>query len=67
MKIKNFKLTEFTSPADIFLHQENLRSQREWAQKNEVVPIPKFEKVAKIPLTAGVFNMCRNFLGELRP
>lgn len=33
--MKHFKLTEHTSPADIFLYQENLRANREWAQNTE--------------------------------
>ena len=60
--MKTFKLTEFTHPSQIFLHQENLRANREWAGKNEVVEIPKFE-IKRIPSSVGLWNIIR----QLRP
>ena len=39
-----------------------LDSRKEWARNNVVVSIPEYKKEPAVPLSAGIFNMCRQFL-----
>lgn len=63
---KIFKLTEFTSPADVFKHQENLRADREWAKKKEKTIIPHYIAPREVELSVGVVNFIKNIFNELR-
>ncbi len=57
-----FILDEFTSPADIFKHQEDLRANRICAESKTDTEMPKFEKPERQPLSVGIYNLVRQML-----
>lgn len=52
-------------PREIFKAIEDRRAEIEWAQKEEKIVLPKYEKPPKIKLTAGVYNMVKGFINNL--
>lgn len=67
--MNHFKLTEYTSPAEIFQYQENLRANRLWGRKKEQTPIPKIKtsKVVGGKKPWGLLMAIRQSMSELRP
>jgi hypothetical protein len=60
--MNHFKLTEFTHPADVFKQQEDMRANRIWGESKNEIPLPKYEKVERQPLSAGIYNLVRQML-----
>lgn len=45
----------------------DIEDRYSWAISNINTELPKYEKPPRIKLTAGVWNMVRGFINELRP
>lgn len=61
MNTKDFNLKQ------VIQDRANLEANYEWAKQDERPNLPSVAQQKPLPLTAGVWNMVRGFINELRP